>query len=59
MNIFSDISFDRFFNSLQYMWKGMFGIFIVIGVIILATVLLNSLCVKMDEKKKQKEENNQ
>ena len=38
-----DINFDitRFVGSLQYMWKGMLCIFIVIGVIILLTYMLN------------------
>ena len=38
-----DISFNitRFVDSLQYMWKGMLCIFIVIGVIILLTYMLN------------------
>ena len=31
----------EFINSLQYMWKGMLGIIIVIGIIILTTVLIN------------------
>ncbi len=37
------VSFDfsRFIDSLQYMWKGMLCIFIVIGVIILAIYALN------------------
>ena len=38
-----DINFDiaRFVDSLQYMWKGMLCIFIVIGVIILVTYMFN------------------
>lgn len=58
MNLFENFSFDRFISSLQYMWQGMLCIFVVIGVIILATVLMNSLCNKAEEKKKLREENN-
>ena len=38
-----EINFDisRFVNSLQYMWKGMLCIFIVIGVIVLITYFFN------------------
>ena len=38
-----DINFDitRFVDSLQYMWKGMLCIFIVIGVIVLITYFFN------------------
>ena len=38
-----NIDFARFTNSLQYMWKGMLCIFIVIGVIILVTFVLNKV----------------
>ena len=41
MNIFNSINFDRFLFSLQYMWKGMLCIFIVIGVIVLITYFFN------------------
>lgn len=37
------IDFQRFVNSLQYMWKGMLCIFIVIGVIILVVYALNKV----------------
>ena len=56
MNLFENISMDRFFSSLQYMWKGMLAIFIVIGAIILATVLINAICNRREEKKKLREE---
>ena len=36
----------------------MLCIFIVIGVIILATILMNALCNKAEERKKLKKENN-
>ena len=55
-----NFSVDRFLNSLQYMWKGMLCIFIVIGVIILVTALMNRVCNKAEEKKKLREaEDNQ
>ena len=36
-----DFNFDRFLFSLQYMWKGMLCIFIVIAVLILSIYGLN------------------
>ena len=56
MNLFSNIDFNRFFTSLQYMWKGMLCIFIVIGVIILSVYALNAVFGKLEEKKKLKEQ---
>ena len=43
-----DIEFvpSRFLDMLQYMGKGMLVIFVIIGVIILATVLINKLFSK-------------
>ncbi len=32
---------ENFVNNLHYMGKGMLGIFVVIGIIIIVTVLLN------------------
>ena len=53
------INFPRFVNSLQYMWKGMLCIFIVIGVIILITYALNRVvnyvAFAKEEKKKFRE----
>lgn len=56
MNLFSNIDWSRFLNSLQYMWKGMLCILIVIGVIICAVYALNTAFGKWDQKKKQKQE---
>ena len=55
MEFLENFNFDRFLFSLQYMWKGMLCIFIVIGVIILATVAMNSIFAKLADKKKEKE----
>ena len=52
MNIFENINVERFLGSLQYMWKGMVCIFVVIGVIILSIVVMNSITKKMADKKK-------
>ena len=49
MDIFGKFSVERFFSSLQYMWKGMLAIFIVIGVIILVTVAMNKIFSKKNE----------
>lgn len=37
------MNFQNFVNNLPYMGKGMLGILIVMGVIILITVLLNKI----------------
>ena len=46
-----NFSFDRFVDSLQYMWKGMLCIFIVIGAIILSIWGLNKAINSIDSKK--------
>jgi hypothetical protein len=46
MSIFDNISWGRFFDSLQYMWQGMLCIFIVIAVIIVSIMLLGNLTAK-------------
>ena len=56
MNIFENLNLDRFLFSLQYMWKGMLGIFIVIAVIIIAVVLMNFCSAKIQERKAAAEE---
>ncbi len=53
--ILNNINFDRFIFSLQYMWKGMFCIFVVIGVIVLSIVLMNSVINKRAKKNDKKE----
>ena len=55
MNIFENFNFDRFLFSLQYMWKGMLCIFIVIAVIILSVVIMNSVNAKLHERKELKD----
>ena len=47
----------RFIFSLQYMWKGMLGIFIVIGVIIISVYIMGYLTAKAEERKSAKEKN--
>ena len=56
MNFLDNFNVDRFLFSLQYMWKGMLCIFIVIGVIILSIYGMNKLFGSLAEKKKAKEE---
>ena len=58
MDLFKNISMDRCLHSLQYMWKGMLCIFVVILVIILAVYGMNFIITKLEEKKKEKEETN-
>ena len=59
MELFKNISMERCLYSLQYMWKGMLCIFVVILVIILAVYGMNFVITKLEEKKKQKEETNE
>ena len=40
----------NFVTSLEYLAKGMLGIMVVMGVIILVTVLLNKISTKKDKK---------
>ena len=55
MDIFGKFSVERFFSSLQYMWKGMLAIFIVIGVISLVTVAMNKIFSSLASKKENEE----
>ena len=48
MNFLDNIDINRFINSLQYMWKGMLCIFIVIGVLIATVSLLSRISTKKD-----------
>ena len=50
---------DRFVDSLQYMWKGMLCIFIVIGVIILSIYGLNAASNAIAAKKSAKAEDSE
>ncbi|MBQ8850633.1 MAG: OadG family protein [Clostridia bacterium] len=56
MDIFKNIDMSRFVFSLQYMWKGMLCIFVVIAVIILVVYALNFFIGKIDKKKQLKEQ---
>ena len=56
MNIFENFNFDRFLFSLQYMWKGMLCIFIVIAIIILSVVIMNTITEKAVAAKERKEQ---
>lgn len=56
MNLFENINIERFLYSLKYMWQGMLCIFLVIGVIILSTVLMNFISAKSEEKRQLKKE---
>ena len=58
MNLFNNFSVERFVSSLQYMWQGMLCIFVVIGVIIASTLLMNYLCNRAEDRKKEREEKN-
>ena len=62
MDIFSNFNLDRFLFSLQYMWKGMLCIFIVIAVIILSVIIMNFFSAKAAQRRElseaESEENN-
>ena len=49
-DIIKNFNVARFLDSLQYMWKGMLSIFIVIGVIIVFIVLLQKLTNRQPKK---------
>ena len=49
--ILNNFSVQRFLDSLQYMWKGMLSIFIVIGIIVLFIILLNKLTNRTPKQK--------
>ena len=51
-----EINVERFISSLPYVGIGMLGIFIVIGVIILATMALIGIENKIKENKAKKQE---
>ncbi|MBO5926435.1 MAG: hypothetical protein J6Q38_02610 [Clostridia bacterium] len=50
------IDFNRFISSLPYVGYGMLGIFMVIGVIMIATILLIAVENKIKAKKAKKQE---
>ncbi|MBR2377351.1 MAG: hypothetical protein IKA85_06270 [Clostridia bacterium] len=54
-----EINVERFVSSLPYVGIGMLGIFIVIGIIIIATMALIAIENKIKASKKAKEEVNQ
>ncbi len=43
------VNFAAFISSLKYLFVGMVSIFIVIGIIILVTILLNRIFSKKDK----------
>ena len=53
------INFDNMISSLQYMWKGMLCIFVVIGVIIISVYTMNFISRRAEELKQAKEEENE
>ena len=59
MELFKNINFGRFMDSLQYIWQGMLSIFIVIGVIILAVYALNKITANIAARKAEREQNDQ
>ena len=52
LNVFEGVNFKAFVDNLKYMGQGMLGILVVMGVIIIVTVLLNTLTKKKDKKDK-------
>lgn len=54
-----EFNVERFVSSLPYVGIGMLGIFIVIGIIIIATMALIGIENKIKASKKAKEESNQ
>ena len=54
MNLFDNISMDRFLESLKYIWQGMLCIFLVIGLIIVVVYALNTVSNKIAKRKEEK-----
>ena len=52
-------NFDRFLFALQYMWKGMLCIFVVIAVIIASICVMNFIDRKLAERKALRESQQQ
>ena len=50
LGLFKDVNFMAFVENLKYMGSGMLGIFVVIGVIILAVILLSKISKDKVEK---------
>ena len=53
--LLKNFSLERMLSSLQYMWKGMLSIFIVIGVLVLFVFLLNLISNRSSKEKETKE----
>ncbi len=53
MNVLAAFEPMHFVENLRYMGIGMLGIFIVIGVIVLLTILLNSLTAEKKDSDRQ------
>ena len=56
MNLTASFEPMHFVENLRYMGLGMLGIFIVIGVIMLLTILLNKLTSKSESTDQEKKE---
>lgn len=50
-----EVNWMNFVDNLKYMGLGMLGIFVVIGIIILFTVLLNFFANLINKKRKKEE----
>ena len=57
--VFLAIQEGAVFKALEIMWKGVLAIFVVIALVIITTIVVNKLCVKAEEKAKEKEAENQ
>jgi len=55
MNFIENFNVDRFLYSLQYMWQGMLGIFLVIAILIGSVVLMNKIFSGKKRKKNTEE----
>jgi flagellar biogenesis protein FliO len=53
---FLAVVMEDMFKSLEIMWKGVVAIFIVIGLVIVATNLVNKFFVKREEAKQQNDD---
>ncbi len=54
--IFENIDLNRFLASFEYMWKGMLGIFVVMGIIIISVYIMGFFSKKAAQRKEAEQE---
>ena len=52
------VNTDNLMKALEIMWKGVVAIFLVIALIIIVTKIVNTVCVRADMKRAEKQKEN-